>query len=189
MPAMGRSTAALVDVTARAAGRPTPGLASFTEAEAGFFYGREAEIESIWRSIPQYKLQAVIGPSGTGKTSFLRAGVIPVRPEGWGVMICTPGSSPFLALRQALVPELAGDTDAIRIFLGDDQIDATLSAFTRWRRLHDEALLILDQFEELFTINSPEVQSQFTELLDRLSRDADVRILLSMRDDFLFLLS
>ena len=56
----------------------------------------------------------------------------------------------------------------------------------RWRRQHDQALLILDQFEELFTQNPPEVQERFASLLSRLALEADVHVLLSMRDDFLF---
>ncbi len=53
------------------------------------------------------------------------------------------------------------------------------------RNAHDHALLIVDQFEELFTQNSPDEQRRFAELLSRFVLEADVHVLLSMRDDFL----
>jgi ABC-type glutathione transport system ATPase component len=48
--------------------RPYPGLASFTEKDAAFFFGRETEVEAVWGRIRLRKLLAVIGPSGAGKT-------------------------------------------------------------------------------------------------------------------------
>ncbi len=62
---------------------PYPGLAVFTEADAELFFGREAETAAMWRRITSRRLLAVIGPSGVGKSSFLRAGVIPAAPPGW----------------------------------------------------------------------------------------------------------
>ena len=55
----------------------------------------------------------------------------------------------------------------------------------RWRQHHDHALLVVDQAEELFTLNRPDVQRRFAELLGRLVLEADVHVLLSLRDDFL----
>ncbi len=77
---------------------PYPGLAAFTEADAEFFFGREVEVVQMWRKLMSRRLLAVIGPSGVGKSSFLRAGVIPAKPEGWGILICQPGEAPFAAL-------------------------------------------------------------------------------------------
>ncbi len=56
---------------------PYPGLAAFTEADAEFFFGRVDEVAKMWRKLTSRRLLAVIGPSGVGKSSFLRAGVIP----------------------------------------------------------------------------------------------------------------
>jgi WD40 repeat protein len=165
---------------------PYPGLASFSEQDAEYFFGRETEVEQMWRKLQRPHLLAVIGPSGAGKTSFLRAGLIPTRPASWGIVLCTPGSAPFLGLRHALVTELSGDTEAMHALLREDDLGAMVSAVSRWRQRHGKALLIVDQFEELFTLNPPEVQARFTELLGRLALEADVHVLLSMRDDFLF---
>jgi len=86
---------ALEEVTLRVAGskdkRPYPDLSAFTEAEAEHFYGREAEVEAMWRKLHRPHLLALIGPSGAGKSSFLRAGLVPAMPEGWRHILCQPG--------------------------------------------------------------------------------------------------
>ncbi len=173
--------------------RPYPGLLAFTEADAQHFFGREAEVEALWEKIRRQKLLAIIGPSGVGKTSFLRAGVIPSRPPGWGVASGTPGASPALALARALIPDLAGDAVTISELLQGVQefslsggSDRAVSAVRSWRRKSDEALIVVDQFEELSALNAPEVQARYAALLGRLAEEADVHVLLSLRDDFLF---
>jgi WD40 repeat protein len=89
------------------------------------------------------------------------------------------------SLAQALVEELPSDADTMKQLLGFDEPDVAFSMVRKWRESHLEALLVVDQFEELFTLNPPEVQERFTELLGRLFRDGDVHVLLSLRDDFL----
>ncbi len=165
--------------------RPYPGLSSFTEADARFFFGREAEVESAWIRLPNRHLLAVVGPSGAGKSSFLMAGLIPAKPDGWAHLVCTPGDAPFVALEQALVPEVSRDTQAMRQMLRFEDAGVAVELFRRWRSAHAETLVVVDQFEELFTLNSPEVQGRFAALLSRLVLEADVHVLLSMRDDFL----
>ena len=165
---------------------PYPGLAAFTEADAEFFFGREAEIAKMWRKLTSRRLLAVIGPSGVGKSSLLRAGLLPAAPGGWGTLVCQPGEGPFASLARALAPEFEGDPEAISklVDIGDET--AAVAIVSRWRERHEQALLVVDQFEELFTLNPPEVQERFAKLLARLARDADVHVLLSMRDDFLY---
>jgi WD40 repeat protein len=164
---------------------PYPGLSSFTEKDAAVFFGREGEIEALWRKLRSRNLLAVIGPSGAGKSSFVRAGILPSRPEGWATILCTPGRHPFRRLGQALGPELTGDTEALGELAGFEDPETALSLLTRWRRAHDDALVVVDQFEELFTQSPPEAQAAFAELLGRLAKEADVHVLLSLRDDFL----
>jgi hypothetical protein len=130
---------------------PYPGLMSFTEKEAGVFFGRESEVKALWERIRGRRLLAVIGPSGVGKTSFLRAGVLPSRPEGWTALVCTPGTTPFRGLGQALGPALAGDAEALGQLAGFEDPETALALLSRWRRSHAEALVVVDQFEELFT--------------------------------------
>jgi DNA-binding winged helix-turn-helix (wHTH) protein/WD40 repeat protein len=163
---------------------PYPGLAAFTEADAEFFFGREDEVAKMWRKLTSRRLLAVIGPSGVGKSSFLRAGVIPAKPEGWGVLVCQPGEAPFASLARALVPEFEGDREAISKLVDREPAEMVVMV-GRWRERHEQALLIVDQFEELFTLNPAVVQARFAELLRRLVDESDAHVLLSMRDDFL----
>jgi len=147
---------ALEEVAIRVEGaedvRPYPGLQSFGEESRDYFFGRELESEALWKKIRRLHLLALVGPSGAGKTSFLRAGLLGNEPAGWSHVICTPGEAPLTALRQALVPH---------------------------------ALVVVDQFEELFTLNPLDVQASFADLLGRLAVEADLHVLLSLRDDFL----
>jgi len=175
------------------ASSPYPGLSAFTEADAERFFGREAEVESLWSRIQRRPLLAVIGPSGVGKTSFVRAGVIPRRPSGWIAAYLTPGTSPISALARALVPDLAGDADTIdELFRGVDELRQAeepgrlVAAARNWGARSAGALLVVDQLEELFTQNTPEAQSRFVALLGRLSTEAGLHVMLSLRDDFLF---
>ena len=181
----------LEDVTLRVEGaedlHPYPGLASFTEDDAEYFFGREAEVERLWRKLDgSPRMLGLIGPSGAGKSSFINAGVLPNATAGWSIITCTPGSAAFRSFSQALASELAGDTEAMRELVDLDDLDSTISAASRWRTRHKTALLVVDQFEELCTLNSGEVQTRFTELLGRLTIESDVFVLLSMRDDFFF---
>ncbi len=164
---------------------PYPGLQAFTERDAHTFVGREAEVAALWDRIRAHQLLAVIGPSGAGKTSFLRAGVVPARPEGWAATVCTPGPSPMRALGQALAPALASDPDAVASLVAFGDPDVAFALLRRWRRRHDAALLVVDQFEELFTLNPQDSQTRFATLLGRLVAEADIHLVLAMRDDFL----
>ena len=128
---------------------------------------------------------AVMGPSGAGKTSLVRAGIVASRPEGWAAIVSTPGAAPFRGLGQALVSQLAGDVEALERILSVDDPAVAFDLVSRWRKGHGEALLVVDQFEGLFTLNPAEVQERFAGLLGRLAREADVHVLVSLRDDFL----
>ena len=171
--------------TSRAEQSPYPGLLHFTREDARFFFGRELEVESLLRQLRRPRLRAVIGPSGAGKSSFLRAGLVPALPAGWSALVCTPGDRPFAALAQALAPELAGDGEAVHLLPRFEDVSTSALLARRWRQQHVDALLVVDQAEELFTLNPVEVQHRFSQLLGRLVLDADVHVLLAIRDDFL----
>ncbi|MEX1309094.1 MAG: winged helix-turn-helix domain-containing protein [Candidatus Sulfomarinibacteraceae bacterium] len=164
---------------------PYPGLAPFTEADSEHFFGREREISSLWRKITSRRLLAVVGPSGAGKSSLLRAGVVARAPPGWRAVVCHPGDEPFLALARALAPDLATDTGEMRQLLAIHDADVALAVTARWRGRWDEALVVVDQFEELFT-NTPEpLRESFVDLLRRLVDAAGIHLVLVLRDDFL----
>jgi WD40 repeat protein len=171
--------------TGRAEQSPYPGLLSFTQEDARFFFGRELEVESLLRQLRRPRLRGVIGPSGAGKSSFLRAGVLPALPAGWSALTCTPTDQPFTALAQALAAEMVGDSEAVLLLPRFEDPGTAILLARRWRQRHEHALLVVDQAEELFTLNGIEVQRRFAELVGRFVLEADVHVLLSLRDDFL----
>ncbi len=183
-------TRALEDVTLRVEGAedltPYPGLASFTEEDAEYFFGREAEVEAMWAKLDRPHLLGLIGPSGAGKSSFIRAGLLAAAPPNWSCLVCTPGDVPVLSLGRALARAMVGDPEIVEQMLSFDEPDVAINVVSRWRNRTSNGFLVVDQFEELFTQNAPEVQRRFAELLSRIAVEADVHVLLSMRDDFLF---
>jgi WD40 repeat protein len=178
----------LQEITLRVEGaeaqHPYPGLASFTESDRDHFFGREAEVESMVRKLRRATLLAVVGPSGAGKSSFLRAGLIPALPEGWAHVVCHPGARPVEALGRALRCALTGE-EAEASTEADDDPGAFLDLVRRWRDGHEEVLVILDHFEELFTLNPVDAQEELVERIGGLVAGG-ARVLISMRDDFLF---
>jgi len=183
-------TRALEDVTLRVEGaedlHPYPGLASFTEDDAEYFFGREAEVEQMWRKLEgPARMLSLVGPSGAGKSSFVRAGLLPARQEGWASLVVTPGEQPFVNLGGAITRALAGDLEALELMVRFAEPEVAIEIFQRWRRQHEYAILVVDQFEELFTLNPVKTQASFADLLGHLPLEADVHVLVSMRDDFL----
>jgi serine/threonine protein kinase/WD40 repeat protein len=161
--------------------KPYPGLASFGAENSGYFFGRELELELLIKKLQQLHLSALIGPSGAGKTSLLQAGLIPNLPDSWNYILVQPGNSPFLNLAEAIAPKFPDDPELNQF----ENAEIALTLLGRWRQNYSETLLIVDRFEELFTLNPPEIQARFAELIGRFVLEADVRVLLVMRDDFL----
>jgi len=173
---------------------PYRGLAAFEEHDAGFFFGREAAtgqvLERLSRQLAGTGLLMVSGVSGAGKSSLLRAGVLPrVRAEGlasapgagsWPCVVSTPTRAPLdeLALRVAM---LAG-TDASAVRRGLDTSPEGFALTARQAALarppgpagdgdglaaeggqpprQRRVLVVVDQFEELFTQCAAEGQRQ-----------------------------
>ena len=186
--ALGAATEAIQEAEGpRRADEPTPypGLRSFTEQEAHLFVGREAEVASLWHRIRDHRLVGVIGPSGAGKTSFVRAGVLPERPDGWAAIVCSPGPAPLGGLGQALAPALASDPDALSRLNAFEDPEVAVALLRRWRDRHASALIVVDHLEELFTLTPPVAQAQFADLLGRLIAEGDTHVVLVVRDDFL----
>jgi WD40 repeat protein/DNA-binding winged helix-turn-helix (wHTH) protein len=158
---------------------PYPGLSAYTERDAPFFFGREEEIEALWRKIETKRVLALIGPSGAGKSSLLHAGLLPQQPPRWRTLIVRLRESPFTALAQALGAELG------RSSTPSADPEAALALLEEWRRAHPEVVLCIDAFEELFTLNDENTREQFAEAIGKSAREIGVHTLLAMRDDFL----
>ena len=135
---------------------PYPGMFAFQEADSGRFFGRYREVEELLQSLRLHPFLAVIGPSGSGKSSLVFAGLIPeLRRSGlfgagqWLVRDLRPGKDPLVVLATAL----GGDpADPGRTVADPGRAVAqTLTAQPDARHL----LLVVDQFEELFTLAAP----------------------------------
>ena len=112
----------------RRSGSPYPGLSPFTEADAEHFFGREAEVEALWKKLRRLKLLGMIGPSGAGKTSFLRAGLVPALSDGLERGRVHAGRcAAARAWPRRWCRELSGDTEALRQLVRLEDPDTAVS--------------------------------------------------------------
>jgi hypothetical protein len=176
---------------------PYPGLKAFQEADAGRFFGRLTDIAAAVTRLHDQPLVGVVGPSGVGKSSFVRAGVVPALKgsgEPWEVIIVRPGRQPLQALASAL--ESLRDSRDSDPVLGEDPADrlrrepGTLGARlrSRARRKRVQILLFVDQHEELYTlVPDPAERRAFTACLAAAADDVSgpLRVVVAMRSDFL----
>jgi WD40 repeat protein len=136
---------------------PFKGLESFKAGDRPFFFGREAWVERLCERLARHPFLAVLGPSGSGKSSVVLAGLVPAlqdREAGLEVVILTPGASPAAALETKLA-EVGGRP----------------------------AVIVVDQFEEVFTLcTDPAARQAFLDRLLVLS--ATRRVAVTMRADF-----
>jgi hypothetical protein len=157
---------------------PYPGMKPFQAKDARFFYGREREIIDLLLCLRNQRYLLVIGPSGSGKSSLVFAGLLPrlctsgYFSEGeWLVRDMHPGSQPL----QAITTVLGGDIRQL-----DQALTDLLDAGPPAQRL----LLVVDQFEELFTQSQRAEQSRFIGILKELRKLERCALLLTMRADF-----
>jgi WD40 repeat protein/DNA-binding SARP family transcriptional activator len=190
------------DVTVAAAApllearNPYKGLRPFVEADADDFFGREAFVERLlkrWmRSGPQ-RFLAVVGPSGSGKSSAVRAGLVPALrrggvegSEGWFVTDLVPGRHPMEQVEAALLRVAAEPPPGLLETL-ESGPRGLLQAVDRVAPKDSELVLVVDQFEEVFTLTEDEAErSLLLESLRVAAADptSRVRIVLTLRADF-----
>ncbi len=180
--------------------RPYTGLRSFQEDDAPLFFGRSREIAAFVSRIHDWPLSAIVGPSGVGKSSFVRAGVVPaLRSFGveWQVLVTRPGRQPLLALANQLAPlvggvAVGGDASAqqqnlgIRLAHEPGYLGTVLRA--AYRETRQKFVIFVDQFEELYTLcPDPAQRRTFAQCLAGAADDATspVRVIVSIRSDFL----
>ncbi len=173
---------------------PYKGLRAFTETDAVDFHGRDALIDELLRTMAHNRLVAVVGPSGSGKSSVVRAGLIPALRSGglagsggWLITDMFPGSHPF--------EELAGALRRVAIEDPPDLIDDLVADEFGLLRVCKQILpadnnylvLVIDQFEEVFSlVESEETRRLFLESLAVVAADqrSQVRVLVTVRADF-----
>jgi WD40 repeat protein len=178
---------------------PFPGLSAFQEADAGRFFGRDADVAAALQMLRARPLLAVIGSSGAGKSSFVRAGIIPALKrsgERWESFVVRPGRRPLAALAEVLAlaserpnPSGASGIRVIDMATGLRQQPGQLGVQLRARCREQGArlLLFVDQFEELYTLGvEPGERASFLACLEGVADDASspLRVALAVRTDF-----
>ncbi|HUU61039.1 MAG TPA: BTAD domain-containing putative transcriptional regulator, partial [Acidimicrobiia bacterium] len=171
---------------------PYKGLRAFGEADAPDFYGQDDLVEELVGAMAAHRLVAAVGPSGCGKSSLVRAGLIPALrvgripgSEGWLFADLYPGADPFAALAEALrsvaVQAVPDPSDP---GWDPDGVAATVRGVLP---PDGELVLVIDQFEELFTLCPDEHErTRFMQVLLALARDpaARTRVVLTLRADY-----
>ncbi|WP_324787500.1 AAA family ATPase [Streptomyces sp. H51] len=175
---------------------PYPGLDAFDEDESPVYFGREAQAAELTRRLhatasrPAERFLLLVGASGSGKSSLVRAGVMPrLRERRWTVVPAfAPGPNPLGALAGALAAAADGQESASvvlrRLRQGPDALRGELSRLRggRFRRI----LLVVDQFEEVVTLAGERERAQFFEALRVcVEQDPAVRVLVTLRVDLL----
>ncbi len=159
---------------------PYCGLEAFQEENADNFFGRDASAEDLQQAVQSQPFIAVIGASGSGKSSLVFAGLVPRlrKTDDWLIANCRPQNYPFGKLAHALIPlqypsksklDLDNDSDcfAAELYEGKSKLSSLAECILKknpGRRL----LLIIDQFEELYTLPSAEARKLQQRFIDRM---------------------
>lgn len=182
-------------------GSPYPGLLNFEIEDASIFFGRWVETEALIRRLenPDCHFLAVVGASGSGKSSLVKAGLLARLKEGnagklkatkdWPVLKLKPGEDedgPFKTLANELEPILREKAQATRRKLEEtpgflrEALENTLAKGPETRRV----ILFIDQFEELFTLVGAGLREKFLLMLKDATGSERVLTVVTMRSDF-----
>ncbi|MEZ4683967.1 MAG: NACHT domain-containing protein [Caldilineaceae bacterium] len=157
---------------------PYPGMRAYDEVNSHHFYGRDGEIDFLRSHLRLNPFIAVIGPSGSGKSSLVLAGLLPALreksslfgPGNWIIKTMRPGTEPLVTLKQTLHG------------LVDEE---------RWQPIEakgttapDRILLVVDQFEEIFTFADASQSQPFQKALLSLIAAPRCYVVITVRADF-----
>jgi WD40 repeat protein len=172
---------------------PYQSLKAFTQDDAYFFHGREDLIVEIIEKLQSTFFLTVVGASGSGKSSVVRAGVVPqlvtnglfdaelARDRSCQAWVMLPGDSPLATLAATLAPDRPDFLEGV-LHLGID-------SFIAWLQQQPQliSVLVIDQFEELFTLTAETDRVNFLNLiLGAIATARDYfRVIITLRSDFL----
>ncbi len=187
---------------------PYPGLEAYDEDSAQFYSGRQSEtLEALGlfcrsRDGRYRRWLQIDGPSGGGKSSLVKAGLIPAirrgwveehggaAPRDWLIAILRPGSDPVfnlaIALERALPANTAGDSGLLHALRQGDEESLPFQLRLRTPEKH-RFLLVVDQFEEIFTLVETAAQRQRFDALIAAAltdRDGGFHLITTIRSDF-----
>ena len=191
---------------------PFPGLRPFEEGEDHLFFGREGQSDELVMRLAKTQFLAVVGSSGSGKSSLVRCGLLPSLYGGymasagssWRVAVFRPSDDPIGNLAHALAdPEVLGGTDGApgmyRSIIESTLRRSDKGVVDAFQQAHlpdyENLLIVADQFEELFRFSNLEKKagqnlrdsSTFVNLLLAAAKETSVNVyvVLTMRSDFL----
>ena len=171
---------------------PYRGLRPFDEADAERFFGRDRLVDELVQAMERHRVVVLVGPSGSGKSSVARAGLLPRLRAGavagsdrWFIATMTPGADPFGALATALEGVARGRQEHLVDVLrsGDDGIVEARAACGL--PSGQTVVLVVDQLEELHTAADPHDADAFLTALATAAStpDAGIRVLATLRAD------
>jgi len=177
---------------------PYKGLRAFQSADYQDFFGRERVTSKLVKRLGETgdhcRFLAVIGPSGSGKSSLVKAGLVPaiwrgelLGSEKWFVVEMLPGTRPIDELEIALTKVAANQSSNLHEQLARDQYGLARAVRLILPNDNSDLLLVIDQFEEMFTLVEDEaVRQHFFDLLVAAVNDphSRVRIVVTLRADF-----
>ena len=190
---------------------PFPGLRPFEPEEDHLFFGREQHVDELLRRLRLHRFLAIVGSSGSGKSSLVRSGLIPALYGGfmvqtspnWRIGIMRPGEDPIHNLAALLnKSEMLGTTGELQT-TNCVLLEATLRRgtrglveATRQARISsdDNLLIVVDQFEELFRFRrNPQIENSrdeavaFVKLLLEAAQQQEfpIFVAITMRSDFI----
>lgn len=181
---------------------PYRNLRYFREEDAPFFFGRDAFIDKLADAVQNHSFVGVVGASGSGKSSLVRAGLIPRLRQGlgghvWEVVTLVPGDRPLRALAVALAPLLEPETPPgirnlenigiLKDFLerGENELRDLVEEALQKQPGTDRLMLIVDQWEELYTLTADdEARDHFIDQLLEATTKARFSVVFTLRGDF-----
>ncbi len=177
---------------------PYKGLHAFQSADNQDFFGREAVTAKLVKQLEQdhefKRFLAVVGPSGSGKSSIVKAGLIPALWRGdlpgsekWFIIDMLPGAHPLDELEIALTRVAANQSGSLQEQLSRDKRGLIRAAQLILPNDGSELLLVIDQFEEVFTLLEDEAaRTHFLDLLYTAVTEprSRVRVIITLRADF-----
>lgn len=180
--------------TGPVARNPYKGLGAFDEIDAADFFGRDKLVAEMADTLAAgSRLLVVVGPSGSGKSSAVRAGLIPGLRDGlvlgsdrWILATMTPGRHPFEQLEAALMRVARSEVPAVLEQLTENDTGFLRVALRLVPDEKAELLLFVDQFEELFTLATERLRRRFLDNLVTAVTDprSRVRVVVTLRADF-----
>ena len=189
-----RATRLTPAVPGAIAPNPYKGLRAFEEGDADDFFGREELIRQLVERLGRTRFLAVVGPSGSGKSSVVRAGLVPALrrgaiagSDGWRVVDMFPGARPLDGLEAALLRAVPDPPSGLLDQLERDEHGLHRALLRLLPSDPSEVVLVIDQFEEVFTLVEDEsARTHFLGSIEAAVTDphSRLRVVATLRADF-----